>query len=346
MITIPKTYVGVGLDASASMRSLTATAIQDFNVVVDSIRTSATVEQIDTIISAVKFGVGTVGTVEKFIENSSINALRPITSADYKANGSSTPLFAGVNMLIDMLSAVPDANSPDVNFIVWVTTDGEENSSRGNSSPSVVSARMAKLQATGRWTFVFRLPKGCAASFSRKYGLPAGNMTEWETTAAGLTGTQAATTTGFQNFFKAKAAGQQSTDKFYMDMSAIDKDAVKASLADISTQVQSWPVNADCAIRPFCEAHLSAQMRKGAAFYQLNKPERNVQDYKVIIVKERATGAMYTGPAARQMLGLPTSGNIQLVPANHGEFDLFIQSTSVNRKLIAGTTLLYWDGAV
>lgn len=347
MIKIPKTYVGIALDASASMRGLTSAAINDFNNVIGDIRTSATSEGVDTIVSAIKFGTlnASTGFVDTLIENSSINALRPITANDYVANGNCTPLFAGINKLIDLLMRVPDVNNPDVNFIIWVTTDGEENRSHGENAPSKVAQRMRELQATGRWTFVFRLPRGSARYFTRNFDVPAGNVMEWETTARGLEQTQTVTSSSFQQFFKAKAAGVQSTDKFYMDMSAIDASDVKAALVDISTEVKQWTVDADCAIRPFCEFHLNGAMAKGAAFYQLMKPERNVQDYKQIIVLEKATNKMFTGAAARQMLGLPTQGNIQLVPSNHGDFDMFIQSTSVNRKLIAGTTLLYWDKA-
>jgi hypothetical protein len=50
--------------------------------------------------------------------------------------------------------------------------------------------------------------------------------------------------------------------------------------------------------------------------------------------------AVYMGEDARRMLGLPTSGVAKVRPGNHSSFDVFVQSTSLNRKLVRGTKLL------
>jgi hypothetical protein len=41
------------------------------------------------------------------------------------------------------------------------------------------------------------------------------------------------------------------------------------------------------------------------------------------------------------MLGLPSNQNTRLHPGDHGNFDLFIQSESINRKLVGGTGVAY-----
>ena len=84
-------------------------------------------------------------------------------------------------------------------------------------------------------------------------------------------------------------------------------------------------------------------MKRGAAFYLLMKPENEVQDHKQIAIRDKKTGVIYSGVNARQMLGLPYHGTVKVVPGNHGGYDIFIQSTSVNRKLVKGTQVLYWD---
>ena len=43
------------------------------------------------------------------------------------------------------------------------------------------------------------------------------------------------------------------------------------------------------------------------------------------------------------MLALPTVDTVRLALDDGGEWDIFIQSTSVNRKLDANTDLLYWE---
>ena len=66
---------------------------------------------------------------------------------------------------------------------------------------------------------------------------------------------------------------------------------------------------------------------------------------------DKGTGDIYTGPAVRAMLGLPewspdkkasaSRKDAKLRPVDLTKWAVFIQSTSVNRKLIGGTRFLY-----
>jgi hypothetical protein len=94
-------------------------------------------------------------------------------------------------------------------------------------------------------------------------------------------------------------------------------------------------------IRPFMLRHRMEYL-KGAAFYQLTKTEGRVSYTKQILVRDRQTGKFFAGKEARQMIGLPTDRNARLHPGDHKNFDLFIQSESVNRKLVGGTGVAYW----
>jgi hypothetical protein len=49
---------------------------------------------------------------------------------------------------------------------------------------------------------------------------------------------------------------------------------------------------------------------------------------------------VYSGRDARQIVGLPDM-NVRVSPSHNPDFDIFVQSTSLNRKLIAGTKYLY-----
>ena len=51
----------------------------------------------------------------------------------------------------------------------------------------------------------------------------------------------------------------------------------------------------------------------------------------------------YIGISRDHLLGLPKQGIIHLAPGDHGNFDVFIQSTSTNRNLVAGTEVMYWE---
>jgi hypothetical protein len=49
---------------------------------------------------------------------------------------------------------------------------------------------------------------------------------------------------------------------------------------------------------------------------------------------------VYGGDDARQLLGLP-DGDARIQIQNLATYQVFIQSTSVNRKLVRGTNILY-----
>lgn len=74
----------------------------------------------------------------------------------------------------------------------------------------------------------------------------------------------------------------------------------------------------------------------GKSYYQLTKSEI-IQPQKQIAILAR--GNVYTGYEAREMLGLPDE-HVKVKPNDYDDYDIFIQSTSVNRKLIAGQKLL------
>lgn len=339
-----KNYIGFSRDHSASMSHIARFAARDYNDNISAIREAAIAQNQDTIVSVVKCGAGRPAQVVREITNASVTALKPLDENHYDADGSSTPLFDSVGELIEMFKLVPDANEETTSFLIMVTTDGQENSSK-RWNGHTVGEEIKRLQATDRWTFVFRVPRGSRSQLTR-YGISDGNILEWDQTERGTAQSAATTREAFNQFYQQRTEGVKSTTKFYADLSKVSVAEVKASLKDISNQVAIWPVSSSKdgeMIRPFVEERVGAnKMNKGSAFYQLTKSEKQVQDYKIICIREKVTGSVFSGAAARQMLGLPTSGTVKLEPGDHGLYDIFIQSTSVNRKLVGGTNLLYW----
>lgn len=339
-----KNYIGFSRDHSGSMSHIARHAARDYNNSIASIREAAETNNQDTIVSVVECGYGHTNQVRRVITNSNVSTLQPITESAYSANGRGTPLWDSVGELIEMFEAVPDADDKNVSFLIMVTTDGAENASRKYSAQSI-AAKIHQLQATDRWTFVFRVPRGDARDLARK-GIPEGNIQEWDQTQRGVETATARDKEAFNNYFSARATGQTATKKFYTDLSNVSSADVAVALTDVSSEVQIWPVGPadhDADIRNFVESRLNGSaMLKGAGFYQLTKTEPEVQDHKKILIRDRTTHGVYFGTAARQMLGLPGYGTVRVTPGNHGNFDIFIQSTSVNRKLKSGTSLVYW----
>ena len=112
----------------------------------------------------------------------------------------------------------------------------------------------------------------------------------------------------------------------------------------IPGRFQVMTVDENCDIKGFVTEN-GIEFKKGRGFYELTKAE-TVQQYKEIIMQDRETGEMFNGSQVRERLGLQPQTekggvNEKLYAKDAKEFRIFVQSTSVNRKLIAGTTFLY-----
>ena len=91
-----------------------------------------------------------------------------------------------------------------------------------------------------------------------------------------------------------------------------------------------------------------ANFQKGRGFYEFTKREK-IQGYKEIILMDKDSGDIYNGEDVRKILGLPPQSDqhdsdredVKLRPADFDKYDVFVQSTSYNRKLVGGTRLLY-----
>ena len=329
-----KNYIGFINDHSGSMLLLGSAAAQDYNAMIAAVKDAASREMQDTVVSTI--GIGQSGSkVERQVVISNPHVLTPVTNWP---TGGYTPLYDGIASMIDLFTGLPDYDSNDVSFLVSITTDGEEYLSVYNTKRQI-QERIKYLQKTGRWTFVFRVPKGYTHYVS-DLGVPAGNIQEWETSVDGMEKATAATKQAVDTYFTARSTGSKSSTTFYADANKVDTSI----LTDISKEVSLYVVpDADMGIemRPFILRHRMEYL-KGAAFYQLTKTEARVSHTKLIAIRDRNTGHVYSGVDARKMIGLPTDKNARLHPGDHGNFDLFIQSESINRKLVGGTGVLYW----
>lgn len=325
-----KNYIAFLNDESGSMDKLRQAALNDYNANIEAVKNAASREMQDTIVSMLTFG----GSVTRKVVNSNPHVLKPLTS--WRAAGG-TPMNGALLEAIALFKSMPDYNDPEVSFVILSTTDGE---ATDNYSANAAAAAIKELAKDERWTFVFRVPRGYSRNVSY-LGIPAGNVQEWDTTVAGMQASTTATTAAINNFYAARSAGAKSSNVFYTNTAAVNTSA----LVDISAKTSLYVVD---------QFHNGAQIRDfilskrteyliGAAFYQLTKTEPKVSPSKLILIREKTTGKVYAGPDARKMLGLDTLNNARIHP-NHGNgaYDIFIQSESVNRKLVAGTGVLYW----
>src|SRR6185503_14860277 len=164
-------------------------------------------------------------------------------------------------------------------------------------------------------------------------GVPEGNVAEWEQTEKEFVRSTAATVAATQSYYSDRAKGVRASTRFYSDLHNVKVKDVQNKLAEIKG-FQVWKVKDTGQIKPFIEDKLGKEMKVGCAFYQLMKPEK-IQGHKQICIRHKYSGKVFTGDNARKLLGIPKGGEVKVYPGNHGDYDVFVQSTSTNRKLLA-----------
>lgn len=329
-----KTYVAVVRDHSGSMGSLSHKAREDYNLLLQGLKS----ENQDIIVTVIECGVGPLAKVVTKEVHKPVNLMQPLSV--YTTDGSGTPLWDSVGVAINELEMRVKYEEDTTAFLVMVITDGEENRSKSHTAHSI-AAKIKSLQATDRWTFAFRVPVGYKRELTR-LGIPDGNVIEWEQTTQAFETATKINTQSINTYFAARSSGARSVNAFYVDTTNIAKKVVTSQLDDVSTKYHllTIPHHQDgIAVKDFC-LQQGFNYSLGKAFYQLVKPE-DIQNGKKIMIRDKSNAKIYAGQQAHNLLGLPNSGPIKVRPTGHGNFDVFVQSTSVNRKLPAQTMLLY-----
>jgi hypothetical protein len=327
-------YVAKLLDQSGSMNSINAAAIKMANE-----DNASTVQNAATYDEPTSLSMYVFDSVTDIVfENRSTGDEIP----EYKVGrglGGRTALFDAVLVAIDRLKAFGALKPhPKDSFLVNVVTDGEDNYSRGIQN---VVKLMNDLTALGNWTFTFQVPKGYKDKFVRESGVPSGNVSEWEQSVEGTRTVAATTNAGTAAYFAGKSQGQLQTKGFFeTNLSKVSAKKVTKNLDDLTKQFRVIAVPKEAVIKDFIEEKTKKVYVTGSTYYQLTKEEKAVQPYKQLLVMKKGEKKVYGGDAARELIGLPPGVTVKVVPGNHADFDIFIESRSYNRKLVRGTKVL------
>lgn len=323
------------IDRSGSMSSLTHAAIKALRANIETIRQQAALTGQESRITVITFD----DSIETLVFDQPVQNLQYLNDSNFAARGS-TALFDATGQAIERFADIFIRADEDAAYLVMAITDGAENASRRFNADSLKSL-MGRVQATDRWTLTFLLPPGSKAHFARSFGIPEGNVQEWEGTVRGVEQYSAQNNSGLNTYYASRSIGVNSTKSFYTDASKVTAKDLK-TLIDIRNQVSVWTVEKEAKLREFCEQKSGRALLKGAAFYALTKDEKKVQPYKQILIMEKGKSAVYCGANARQLLGLPTGQTVRVIPGNHANYDIFVQSTSTNRVLVRGTKVVYY----
>jgi hypothetical protein len=110
------------------------------------------------------------------------------------------------------------------------------------------------------------------------------------------------------------------------------------------TRFQLLHVDYEADIKSFVEKQ-GVTFKKGRGFYQFTKSEE-IQEKKEVVLRNKVTGDMFTGSEARNFIGLPFGTRGQIRPKYSNDYQIFVQSTSNNRKLMRNTLFLYENNVV
>ncbi|MFI8949735.1 vWA domain-containing protein [Streptomyces sp. NPDC053750] len=237
----------------------------------------------------------------------------------------------------------------DHSFLTFILTDGQENAShRCPDAPArdpraLVDAVAEMITAQeDNWTLAVLVPDQMGKREAVQCGFPKDNVAIWDATSTqGLEEAGQVIQQATEKFMVGRAQGiRGSRAVFSTGADAVNADTIKAvGLTPVDPSAYRLiPVARDVAIRDWV-VESGHTYRTGGAFYQLSKSEK-IQARKQIAVLEKKTDRVYAGPEARALLGLPDV-EVRVKPDHNADFTIFVQSTSVNRKLVANTRLLF-----
>lgn len=256
----------------------------------------------------------------------------PSISEAYRIGGA-TALIDATMKAIDDLSKTPELYG-DHAFLVYVLTDGEENRSRTKAFE--LEAKIKGLP--DNWTIAAFVPNQNGKFEAKKFGFPADNIAIWDTSSKGLAEVGETIRTATDNFMTQRSVGVRGSKNLF-NMAPVSKAVVAGAMPKLHPgQYRMFDVLDTGRIDEFVESKTHRAYQLGEAFYQLSKTEK-VQPAKKVALYDKKTHGVYVGWEARKLLGLPDH-EVKVGPTQLPDFDIFIQSTSVNRKLVAGTKVL------
>lgn len=346
-------HVSFVLDASGSMNGLRRKVIEVFNQQVKNL-----VDQSQRWNQETRVTVYVFGNAVKCVAYD-IDVMRlPSIDALYHDGGMTSLIDATMQSQIELAETAQRYG--DHAFLTFVLTDGGENASLKFTQ---VDLKQLIARQGENWTVACLVPDVLCKNHAIRFGFPTGNIMIWDTTEVGLETAAKQVTTVTDSFYAGRATGTRgSTTLFASNVTQAQVAAsgmtpvptsdfviVPVALASTSTLAYVIPKKSvtlkvpagvkHVEIMPFVE-ETGRRYTAGLAFYELVKSER--YDYnKDVVLIDRKTKQVYRGDQAKALIGLTgVSTRVRPQPVKGGDYDIFIQSTSVNRHLPLGSRVL------
>lgn len=263
-------------------------------------------------------------------------------------------------------------------FLDFILTDGGENQShltaRGRKytnafGASSIQAKLTQeLQDTLRTqpdnvTVAVLVPDVLCKKQAINFGFPPGNIMIWDVSEQGLAVAEQEIAKVTSDYYEARATGTRGTNTLFasnVTQAQVDASGLKpvdpdqfmiipvalASTSQLSYVIPKKSITKKnpggikhVEIMPFIQ-ETGRTYVAGQAYYELVKSEKFEANKKVALI-HRQTKKVYVGDQAKALIGLSgTSTRIRPQAVKGGDYDIFVQSTSVNRHLPLGTRVL------
>lgn len=318
------------IDASGSMSHLSSSVISVFDNQVKYLAQRSQELDQETRVSVYLFS----SDIRCIIYDKDVLRL-PSLKTFYHAGGG-TALIDGTVQAFEDLAKTPELYG-DHAFLVYVITDGEENAS---SKANITKFPKTVSSLPDNWSVAVFVPSVIGKHEAKKFGFPNDNIQIWDTTTKGIEETGKIISRATDTFMSARSTGVRSSKNlFSLDASSITVKDIKTNLDEVDRNTYDLiSVHYDSPIKEYVEKHAGRTYNIGSGFYQLTKPEK-IQGYKKICILNNKDGKIYAGDQARKLLGLPDV-EIKVNPVSYGNYTIFVESNSVNRKLVGKTRLL------
>jgi uncharacterized protein YegL len=232
------------------------------------------------------------------------------------------------------------ADGGPVTRLVMILTDGQENESRV-TSVTALQDLVRNAHATDMYTIAMLVPKGDVNDAARLTGVPAGNIRGWDVASAtGAADAGQAASSAVAGYYDSRSKGVTRSTRFFVDASKISEADVLRTAKPL-TAAKVWRIEKEMVIKDAVESR-GYEFREGCGYYELSKGER-LRAGRAILLQSRAGGVrapVYAGGGLRGLLGIP-DGEHLIGEGALGDWRVYVQSTSFNRKLVRGTLFVY-----
>jgi hypothetical protein len=278
------------------------------------------------------------------------DVLRMPSIADiYRADGNTALWDALLQSQQDL--ALITQKYGDHGFVTYAVTDGENN--RGNNSAQDVAAYLATRPENE--SVAILVPNRGAVDTMRRAGIPGGNIEVWDTqSSTGIVEASSLITRSYDNYATARTTGVRGSKTLFGGAAVVNKATISAAnLKPIDPSTYRLiPVipppgfvkDVDVIeIAPYVRSVNNGMYLAGSVYYPVVpalKRNPRIGPEKNLVIMDKASKMLYSGPGVRTMLGLPEDKMVTVKPDANPAYLVYVQSTSPNRHLTPHTEIL------